>query len=281
VLSGAPVLSTAATSASAVGTYSITAAQGTLSASNYTFAFVNGTLTVSKATVTVTAVDKAKIYGAANPALTASYSGFVNGDTAAVISGAPALATAATASSVVGSYAITAAQGTLSASNYTFGFAAGTLTVTKATLTVTADHKAREYGDPNPALTASYSGFVNGDTVAAISGAPALSTTATINSAIGTYPITAAAGTLAAANATFAFVNGTLQVAVGTLTVTANDLSKVYGAANPTLTVSYSGFVNGDTAAILSGAPSLATTATGASPVGTYPITVAQGTLSA
>jgi autotransporter-associated beta strand protein len=281
VLSGAPALSTTATSSSAAGAYAITAAQGTLSASNYSFAFVNGTLTINQATVTVTAVDKSKIYGAANPALTASYSGFVNGDTVAVLSGAPSLSTAVTASTAVGAYAITAAQGTLSASNYSFAFANGTLTVSKATLTVTADHQTKIYGAPNPALTASYSGFVNGDTSAVVNGTPALSTTATNNSAIGTYPITAAAGSLSASNYSFSFVNGTLMVAVGTLTVTADDLSKVYGAANPALTVSYSGFVNGDTASILSGTPSLVTTATSGSAVGTYPIAATQGTLSA
>ena len=35
------------------------------------------------------------------------------------------------------------------------------------------------------------------------------------------------------------------------LTITADDKSKVYGAALPTLTASYSGFVNGDDASSL------------------------------
>src|SRR4051812_29966689 len=38
------------------------------------------------------------------------------------------------------------------------------LLVAPATLTVTADSTSRTYGDANPALTASYSGFQNGDT---------------------------------------------------------------------------------------------------------------------
>ena len=41
------------------------------------------------------------------PAFTASYSGFVNGDTAGVVSGSPGLTTAATAVSPVGGYTIT------------------------------------------------------------------------------------------------------------------------------------------------------------------------------
>src|SRR5262249_14922221 len=162
-----------------------------------------------------------------------------------------------------------------------FAFVNGTLTVTQATLTVTADDKSRGFGQTNPTLTASYSGFVNGDTASFLSGAPALSTVATPSSAVRTYPITAAVGTLSAANYSLAFVNGTLTVTQGTITVHADDKTRIYGAANPTFTVTYSGFLNGDTASVLSGSPSLSTAATTSSAVGTYAITASQGTLSA
>ena len=97
------------------------------------------------------------------------------------VTGAPSLTTTATAASAVGTYAITAAQGSLASSNYTFTFVNGTLTVTKATITVTADNKSRGYGDANPAFTASYSGFKNGDVLATsgITGSPSVTTTAT------------------------------------------------------------------------------------------------------
>ena len=65
------------------------------------------------------------------------------------------------------------------------------------------------------------------------------------------------------------------------LTVKANNATKTVGAPLPTLSVSYSGFVNGDTPAILSGSPVETTTATSASPAGLYPITVTKGTLAA
>src|SRR5262249_33811786 len=91
---------------------------------------VDQSFTVAKAALTVTADDKSKVYGAANPALTASYSGFVNGQTLATsgVTGSPALSTtAATNSTVAGSpYTITAANGTLGAANYSFSFATGT-----------------------------------------------------------------------------------------------------------------------------------------------------------
>ena len=71
------------------------------------------------------------------------------------------------------------------------------------------------YGGPLPMLTASYSGFVNGDGAGVLSGTPSLTTTANNNSAPGAYPITAAQGTLQAANYTFQFVSGVLTVDSG------------------------------------------------------------------
>jgi len=97
--------------------------------------------------LTISADDKSKVYGAANPALSANYSGFVNGDSSDVVSGLT-LATPATAGSGVGSYAITPADAT--AANYDITFSPGTLTITQAPLTIVADNKSRIYGSANP-----------------------------------------------------------------------------------------------------------------------------------
>jgi hypothetical protein len=79
----------------------------------------------------VKADDKSRFYGAANPVFTASYTGFVNGETFGTsgITGAPGLTTPATSASSPGDYPINAAQGTLSSGNYVFTFTNGTLTV--------------------------------------------------------------------------------------------------------------------------------------------------------
>ena len=61
-------LSTATGAAATAGTHAITATGGT--AANYAITDVNGTLTVSQAPLTVTADNKGKVYGAADPALT-------------------------------------------------------------------------------------------------------------------------------------------------------------------------------------------------------------------
>ena len=103
---------------------------------------------VIPAVLTVTANSASKIYGTANPAFTASYLGFVNGDTSAVLAGSPSLTAAATPASPVGSYAINAAVGTLSAANYSFALVNGTLTITKATsgLSVSSSINPSTYG---------------------------------------------------------------------------------------------------------------------------------------
>ncbi|MFM9025630.1 MAG: hypothetical protein ACKON7_09880, partial [Planctomycetaceae bacterium] len=72
-------------------------------------------------------------------------------------------------------------------------------TVAKKALTVTADNKTREWNQPN-AFTATYTGFVNGDTASSRGGAPSLSSTATQSGAPGCSTIVAARGTLTSSN---------------------------------------------------------------------------------
>jgi hypothetical protein len=204
--------------------------------------------------LTVTANDASRAYGAANPTFTPNYSGFVNGETLGTsgVSGAPSLTTTAGTSSpvVAGGYAITSAKGTLASTNYSFAFAPGTLTVEGAVLTVTANDASRAYGAANPTFTPNYSGFVNGETLgtSGVSGAPSLTTTAGTSSpvVVGGYAITAAKGTLASTNYSFAFAAGTLTVGKITATVSAVAKSKSYGAADPALTTTNSGFLAGD-----------------------------------
>ncbi len=291
-VTGSPGLTTTATATSPASppTYPITAALGTLAATNYTFAFVNGTLTITKAPLTVTADNLSRAYGDPNPTFTASYTGFKNGETLATsgVTGSPSCSSTATATSgVAGSpYPITCTLGALAAGNYTFTFVNGQLTVTKAPLTVTADNLSRAYGDPNPTFTASYTGFKNGETLATsgVTGSPSLSTTATPTSPVSgsPYSIVAAQGSLTAGNYTFTFINGQLTITKAPLTVTADSKTMVLNGPLPTLTATFTGFKNGETLATsgVTGSPSLTTTATG-SAVGSYPITAAVGTLAA
>ncbi|MGO9809271.1 MAG: MBG domain-containing protein [Isosphaeraceae bacterium] len=147
-----------------------------------------------------------------------------------------------------------------------------TQTVNPAPLTVTANDATKIYGQPDPAFTASYSGFVLGQDPSELGGTLTLSTPATAASHVqaGGYPITP--GGLTSTNYAITFVNGTLTITPAPLTITADDQSMVYGASLPDLTASYSGFVNGDTSANLTTPVTLSTAATPSSPVGAYAI---------
>ncbi|WP_162343502.1 MBG domain-containing protein, partial [Cyclobacterium salsum] len=260
-----PGISTTATESSNVGTYPVTLTGG--SDANYDISLVAGELEVTKAALTITADDKSKVYGDANPSLTFTYTGLVNGDTE--VSEEPGISTTATESSNVGTYPVTLTGG--SDANYDITLVAGELEITQAALTITADDKSKVYGEANPSLTFTYTGLVNGDTE--VSEEPGISTTATESSNVGTYPVTLTGGS--DANYAISLVAGELEVTKAALTITADDKSKVYGDANPSLTFSYTGLVNGDTE--VSEEPGISTTATASSNVGTYPIVLTGG----
>ena len=102
----------------------------------------------------------------------------------------------------------------------------------KATLTVTATSASAPYGQAIPALTYSVSGFVNGDSVAKISGTPTETTTAKQGSLRGAYPISLSPGTLSSAYYNFGFVGGTFTVSIGQVAFT------LHPSANPAVAFS-------------------------------------------
>jgi len=82
--------------------------------------------------------------------------------------------------------------------------------VNQAPLTITANSAAKILDAPNPVFTASYSGFVNGDTVAFLTGTLNCTSTATTTSPVGSYPITCSGQS--SANYSIAYVSGTLKI---------------------------------------------------------------------
>jgi parallel beta-helix repeat protein len=113
ILSGTPT---------AAGTF-----QFTITASNGTnTATAEVTLIVAPAPLTITADDKTRVFGVANPPLTATFTGLVNGDTPDVVTGL-VLNTTADINSPVGTFPITVSGGV--AANYDITFVPGTLTI--------------------------------------------------------------------------------------------------------------------------------------------------------
>jgi hypothetical protein len=124
------------------GTYTISA---TLSPSgvlgNYSILYNTANFSITPAVLTMSADNKTITEGNPLPTFTASYNGFQYGDNQGVLSGNPSLTTNAPQNPPVGTYTIYAAQGTLSAQNYTFSFVNGTLTVVPAVAQITTPAK--------------------------------------------------------------------------------------------------------------------------------------------
>ncbi len=107
--------------------------------------------TIAKAVLTVDALPQTRAYGVANPELTFTLSGYVNGEDASVVTGLPSLTTSAASGSDVGVYAVDVASGTLGAVNYRFAYVSGTLTISKAPASVFLHGLSQTYdGSPKP-----------------------------------------------------------------------------------------------------------------------------------
>ena len=111
-------------------------------------------------------------------------------------------------------------------------------------LTVTADNQSRAYGDLNPALTYTITGFVSGDFLdqSELSGSPNITTTAVdYTSRAGNYPISITQNlqdplSYADPNYTLVnapFVGGRMTIETVPLAIIANSLTRVYGCGEP------------------------------------------------
>jgi hypothetical protein len=254
--------STVANLTSPIGAFAITPALAdpTTKLGNYSVTTTNGTLTVNPAVLTVTGTNATRLYGDANPAFTGTVTGVKNGENITAT-----FATTATPASVVGSYPIvpTPVDPTNKLGNYTVTSVNGALTVSPAPLNVTSADASRAYGDPNPAFTGSVTGLKNGDVITGT-----FSTTASLTSAVGAYPITATLSDPGTRLGNYSVIstNGTLTVTAVPLSVSAANATRIYGDPNPAFTGTIVGLKNGDniTATFSSAGPTSA--------IGTYPI---------
>ncbi|MGY5352231.1 MBG domain-containing protein [Wenyingzhuangia sp. IMCC45533] len=335
-----------------VGTYAIN--QGDVKNPNYDITFTGANFTITKATLTATADDKNKVQGQANPTLTIAYTGFKNGDTLTDIDTEPSISTTAVVSSPTGNYPIILTGG--SDDNYVFNLVNGvlkvgsltsptltfnnitktygdadfnlqassnslgnisysiignsngtrlsginnqivtlgnaasvtlratqdpsgiysggtkdiTLSIAQRLITITADAKSKVYGDTDVSLTYQVASgtLLSGDVLAGM-------LTRAIGENVGTYAINQ--GDVKNPNYDITFTGANFTITKATLTATADDKNKVQGQANPTLTIAYTGFKNGDTLTDIDTEPSISTTAVVSSPTGNYPIILTGG----
>lgn len=254
------------------GVYTITATQS--GTSNYNVATATRTVTVNKATLTVTADNKSRLYGDANPILTISYSGFVNGDTKYELVSIPTASTTGIITSTVADYPITI--GAITDLNYSLVYRSGILTITQAPLMVTAQSTSKNFGDANPTFTLAYTGFKNSQTSSVLTTLPAATTSAKIMTNFGVYDILASGGT--AQNYALSYTNGQLTINKATLKVFATDATRNYGDANPTFNMNISGFKGADDTSTLTTLPTVNCSATTTSNAGLYDISYAGAT---
>ncbi|WP_170932507.1 MBG domain-containing protein [Belliella buryatensis] len=153
-----------------------------ISGLNYMTLSLSAELKVTPASVIITAADKKKVYGQANPSLTITYLGLVNGDTQ--VTTEPSISTIANTDSNVGTYPITLSGG--ADANYNITLVEGELEVIQATLTITANEgQSKIFGTADPVLSYSATGFAAGDDEQVLTG----TLIRDVGEAVGIYPI--------------------------------------------------------------------------------------------
>ena len=166
------------TAPTSAGSYTVV---GTINDPNYQGS-ATGTLVINPAPLTITATANTKTYdGNTSAAAVPLVTGLQGFDTVVNLAETYDTQNAGTGKTLnVSAYIVNDGNG---GANYTVTTVASSAgVINPATLTVTADDKSRMCGQPNPALTASYSGFISGENTNVLTSPAVLSTTATINS---------------------------------------------------------------------------------------------------
>jgi hypothetical protein len=272
-----------ATEVNAGGPYNVT--PGGLTSDDYAISFVTGTITINTASLIVRAdADPTtaptetftKTYdGLVYSAFAVRYTGFVNGETAAVLGGTVTFTgPGATAVGAGGPFVVTPAG--LTSTNYTISFQNGTVTISRAPLSVTADADpgdadvdsfSKSYdGQVYSGFTARYEGLVNGETSSILGGTLFFTGAGTTAINAGGPHVVVPAG-LTSANYLITFGAGSLTIGKANATVVVTPYSVTYNGGPHTAIVTSISGVNGETGATVGTVDLSGTTHTNA---GTY-----------
>ena len=226
-------------------------------------------VTVVKIPLTAHVANTSKVYGDANPEFNITYSGFRDGDSEVGFSVPASISTIVDNSSKVGKYDIVA-SGAVS-DKYEISYIPGTLTVTKAPLSISAGNYTKKQGDAMPVFKASYAGFKNGEDESVLTKQPVFSCEANEASAPAEYAVTISGAD--AENYAISYEQGRLTVVeADAVVVRAKSYSRQYGDENPVFEFETEG-------AALDGTPEIVCSAVANSPVGSYTIEVKQGSI--
>ena len=226
-------------------------------------------VTVVKIPLTAHVANTTKVYGDANPEFNIIYSGFRDGDSEVGFSVPASISTIVDNSSKVGKYDIVA-SGAVS-DKYEISYIPGTLTITKAPLSISAGNYTKKQGDAMPVFKASYAGFKNGEDESVLTKQPVFSCEANEASAPAEYAVTISGAD--AENYDISYEQGHLTVVeADAVVVRAKSYSRQYGDENPVFEFETDG-------AALDGTPEIVCSAVADSPVGSYNIEVKQGSI--
>ena len=223
-------------------------------------------ITVTRAPVTVTADNAAKTYGSSDPALTASVSGLLDGDTVDYTVSRPGAGTDEAAGTYPGAVVPT---GDNEQGNYTVSYVPGDFTIRPAPMTLTATgyegtYDAQDHGGsvstnvPGAKLEYSLDGLTWSETP------PTVRDVIRTDEGIGSLTVLVRATDPNHVTATGSY---TLKVDPAPVTVTANNEGKTYGSSDPNFTATVSGLLDGDTIAYTVSRPGAGTDEN----AGTYP----------
>jgi hypothetical protein len=227
---------------------------------NYTITYNTASFTINPKAASVTPNALSKTYGAADPALTGTLTGFLAGD------GVTATYSRTAGETVAGSpYTISATLSPVSVlGNYTITYNTANFTINPKAASVTPNTASKTYGDVDPALTGTLSGFLVADAVTATYSRTAGETV--VGSPYTISAVLSPAGVLG--NYSITYNTASFTINQRNATWTTNNNSKIFGSADPVplTTGSGSGFLPAD-------GVTATYSRTAGEAVGTYPIT--------
>jgi len=269
VLTAQPVAATVANAASLPGNYPITVsgAAGT----NYAIGYVAGTLSVTAAPPVVVSGPASRTNAALTDAsFTVSASGTAPLGYQWFFQATNALPNATNASLTMTNVT------TLHAGSYTVVVTnvAGSVTSSVAALTVNRLVPGLTWATPAPIMYGVPLGAGQLNALVGVAGSYAYNPSAGVLLNAGSHPL--AVAFTPSDGSVYAPVTGVVSqvVSPAALTITAQNQARLFGQANPALSVIHSGFTNGETASVLLTPAVTSTAADINSPPGNYPITV-------
>ena len=213
---------------------------------SYNVVYKNGKLKVTAKPVTITADSGEKEYdGTALTKNTYTHTALVEGHTITSVTITGSQTNVGTGSNVPSAAVIKKGE-TVVTANYNITYTNGTLKITPAAATVTADAKTKVYGDAEPTYTATVTGLKNNEAASVLTYTFSRAT----GENVGEYTITPA-GEATQGNYTVTYATGKLTITKAAANVKADDKTKGYGDADPAFTATVTGLKNGDAASVL------------------------------